>query len=144
MDTPILGFVQSYQKRSPLRLHMPGHKGKAFLGMEDQDITEISGADELFHPNGVILKSEENASSLFGAGKTAYSTEGSSLCIRALLYLALLRAGREGLAPRLLAGRNAHHIIEGCFKAFARALRTAVSTDERNPNSVPSTKGVLG
>ena len=68
---------------------MPGHKGKAFLGMEPMDITEIGGADELFHPNGVIQKSEENASSLFGTGKTMYSTEGSSLCIRAMVYLAL-------------------------------------------------------
>ena len=43
-----------------------------------------------------------------------------------------------------LAGSNSHHIIEGCFKAFARALSTAVSIDEKNSDRVPSTKGVLG
>ena len=42
-----------------------------------------------------------------------------------------------------LAGRNAHHIAETIFKAFGRALRFAVSPDERMPGSVPSTKGSL-
>ena len=44
---------------------------------------------------------------------------------------------------RKLAGKNSHHIIEGAFKAVARALRTAVSIDARNANAVPSTKGCL-
>jgi len=39
-------------------------------------------------------------------------------------------------------GSNAHHLIEACFKAFARALRAAVSIDPDEP-SVPSTKGTL-
>ena len=41
-----------------------------------------------------------------------------------------------------LAGKNAHHIAETVFKAFARALRLAVSHDERMPG-IPSTKGSL-
>lgn len=43
----------------------------------------------------------------------------------------------------LKAGTNAHHVAEACFKALARALRMAVETDPRAPDSVPSTKGVL-
>jgi imidazoleglycerol-phosphate dehydratase len=42
----------------------------------------------------------------------------------------------------LLAGENAHHVIEACFKAVARALRAAVAIDPRQPG-VPSTKGSL-
>ena len=42
-----------------------------------------------------------------------------------------------------LAGQNAHHIAETMFKAFGRALRVAVSRDERMPGVVPSTKGSL-
>jgi imidazoleglycerol-phosphate dehydratase len=41
-----------------------------------------------------------------------------------------------------LAGTNAHHIIEACFKALARAIRMAVTIDPRE-SGVPSTKGVL-
>ncbi|MBQ8004980.1 MAG: imidazoleglycerol-phosphate dehydratase HisB [Clostridia bacterium] len=41
------------------------------------------------------------------------------------------------------AGKNSHHIIEGAFKAAARALRAAVSLDKDFPDEIPSTKGVL-
>ena len=44
---------------------------------------------------------------------------------------------------RRLAGRNTHHIIEGCFKSFARSLRKAVAIDPAFADEVPSTKGVL-
>ncbi len=44
---------------------------------------------------------------------------------------------------RQLAGENSHHIIEGAFKATARALRRAVSLDPSAPDSIPSTKGLL-
>lgn len=40
-------------------------------------------------------------------------------------------------------GRNDHHIIEGMFKAFARALRQAIRIDQTNADKIPSTKGVL-
>lgn len=43
-----------------------------------------------------------------------------------------------------LYGANSHHIIESCFKATARALRTATETDPRKADAVPSTKGTLG
>lgn len=42
-----------------------------------------------------------------------------------------------------LKGENAHHIAETIFKAFARALRTAVEADPRQAGVMPSTKGVL-
>ncbi len=42
-----------------------------------------------------------------------------------------------------LTGKNAHHVAETLFKAFGRALRVAVSRDERMPGAIPSTKGSL-
>jgi len=42
-----------------------------------------------------------------------------------------------------LYGINDHHISESCFKGLARALRIAVSIDERQSGRVPSTKGTL-
>ena len=42
-----------------------------------------------------------------------------------------------------LYGQNDHHIAESCFKGVARALRTAVSIDDRSRDRVPSTKGSL-
>ena len=43
-----------------------------------------------------------------------------------------------------LYGENNHHVIEGIFKGFARAMRQAVSLDARKAGAIPSTKGVLG
>jgi imidazoleglycerol-phosphate dehydratase len=43
-----------------------------------------------------------------------------------------------------LYGKNNHHIIESCFKAVARSLRTACEIDPRKADAVPSTKGTLG
>lgn len=111
MNTPICDFVSKYAACDPVRLHMPGHKGKALLGFEPLDITEIDGADELFASDGIIAESEANASSIFGS-KTFYSAGGSTLCIQAMLrLLALNSAGR---VPVIVAGRNAH-------KAFVNA-----------------------
>jgi len=44
---------------------------------------------------------------------------------------------------RMLDGKNAHHIIEACFKSLARALRAAVSLDPKFSDEIPSTKGTL-
>ena len=111
MNTPILDFVRRYGSGNALRLHMPGHKGKGPLGIEAEDITEIDGADSLYEASGIIRESEENASSLFGC-RTFYSTEGSSLCIRAMLYLVCLAAGKNretsDRKPLIFAGRNCH------------------------------------
>jgi len=44
---------------------------------------------------------------------------------------------------RMLDGKNAHHILEACFKALARALRAAVKIDDELSGEIPSTKGVI-
>ncbi len=111
MDTPICDFVKKYKSAEAVRLHMPGHKGKAFFGGEEFDITEIPGADVLYSSSGIIRKSEENASKLFGTARTVYSAEGSSLSVRAMLYLISLYASSKGEKPFILAGRNAHKVF---------------------------------
>lgn len=108
MRTPIADFVRGYAQSGVTRLHMPGHKGEGSLGVEALDITEVEGADVLYHEGGILRESQENATRLFGTAKTLYSTEGSSLSIRAMLYLATLNRDSSGERPLVLAGRNAH------------------------------------
>lgn len=107
MTTPVCDFVRKYAESCSIRMHMPGHKGQRFLGCEALDLTEIDGADNLSAPAGILAESEQNASALFGC-PTCYSAEGSSLCIRAMLYLAMLYARHTGRKPVILAERNAH------------------------------------
>ena len=107
MKTPIVSFLKSYQEKSPVRMHMPGHKGAGILGFEEMDLTEIYGADELFAAEGIIKESEQNASSLFGC-PTYYSTQGSTLCIQTMCTILCQDAKSKGKKPKILAGRNAH------------------------------------
>lgn len=104
MNTPVCDFLEEYQKKEIKRFHMPGHKGK---DADKYDITEVTGADSLYDACGIIMESEKNASEIFGA-RTFYSTEGSSLSIRAMLYLAALYAKSVGKKPLIAAGRNVH------------------------------------
>lgn len=111
MTTPIAEFVKSYAESNMTRLHMPGHKGRSFLGCEAWDITEICGADSLYGAEGIIAESEENATQIFGSERTLFSTEGSSQCIRAMLYLAMLNGcskRNHSNRPVIAAARNVH------------------------------------
>lgn len=114
MKTPILDFLRDYAERDPVRMHMPGHKGHGPLGVEQLDLTEVRGADSLYEASGIIAESEQLAGELFGA-RTLYSAEGSSLSIRAMIYLTSLYAASRGESARIVAGRNAH-------KSFITAL----------------------
>jgi len=108
VNTPIYDFANEYRKSGSVRLHMPGHKGvNSPLGVEELDITEFDGADNLWEADGIIKESESNASMLFGAN-TFYSTEGSSLCIRAMLFMVKKWAYLHNIIPLILAARNAH------------------------------------
>jgi imidazoleglycerol-phosphate dehydratase len=58
-------------------------------------------------------------------------------------FVSFVRNAKLTLHINKLAGRNTHHIIEGCFKAFGRALDEATMIDPRREGVLPSTKGVL-
>lgn len=104
MKTPVCDFVNEYTSGEPVRLHMPGHKGKSITGVEAKDITEIHGSGELYTSEGPVGEGEAVTASLFGSAKTCWGTEGSSQCIRAMLALAAL--GKKGTT--ILAARNVH------------------------------------
>lgn len=58
-------------------------------------------------------------------------------------FEAFCRTSEMCVHLRKLDGKNSHHIIEGAFKGFGRALKEAVSIDESLKGEIPSTKGVL-
>lgn len=58
-------------------------------------------------------------------------------------FLSFVRNAKITLHIKKLAGKNTHHIIEGCFKAFGRVLDEATALDPRREGALPSTKGVL-
>ena len=104
MNTPIADFLEDYEARGMLRLHMPGHNGEI-----PHDITEIAGADSLYESDssgGIIAWSEQIAAKIFGAERTCYSAGGSTLAIQTAL--AVLKAmGCKTIA----AGRCSHRSL---------------------------------
>lgn len=131
VKTPICDFVNRYAKSNTERWHMPGHKGAGTLGVEAFDITEVAGADSLYEADGIIRESEEIASTLFDA-HTFYSTEGSSQCIRAMLYLALLKARNEKKPPLVWAARNAHKTFLSAIALLDMDVEWLYGSDEES------------
>ncbi|MCL2014464.1 MAG: hypothetical protein FWG69_05695 [Oscillospiraceae bacterium] len=99
MKKPITNFLQDY--KDTLRLHMPGHAGKSGA----DDITEVFGADSLYHTSGIIAESESIAARLYGGGAALFSAGGATLCVQAMV------AAAQG---KIAADR-------GCHVSFANA-----------------------
>ena len=140
MKTPICDFVNTYARSDSIRLHMPGHKGISekesslpFLA-EAFDITEIPGADSLYEADGIIRESEKNASLIFGS-HTFYSTEGSSQCIRAMLYLSLIYAKSQGKTTTIAAARNVHKSFISAAAMLDIDINWIYSENTSNDNS---------
>ena len=82
---------------------------------------------------------------LMGLVEMAHGTSAWLWAIGAIYILArIAHALGITLHIELLYGQNNHHIVEGIYKGFARAMRQAVERDPRKGDAVPSTKGQLG
>ena len=139
MNTPVADFVQRYAKAGTARLHMPGHKGRCFLGCEPWDITEIHGADALYEAEGILAESEQNAAALFGSQRTCYSTEGSSQCIRAMLYLAVAASGSH----TVVAARNVHRAFVSAAALLDLEIRWLWPEESRSLCGCPTSPAQL-
>ncbi len=105
MDTPILSRLKTLAKKSEVRFCMPGHKGKAGVFFNDvlqYDITEISGADNLCMPEGIIKKSQDLYAESVGAKHSFYSINGSTSCVQAALMSVL------GQGDKVIVARDIH------------------------------------
>ncbi|WP_270520858.1 imidazoleglycerol-phosphate dehydratase HisB [Enterococcus asini] len=58
-------------------------------------------------------------------------------------FVAFARELGAAIHLQQLAGKNSHHIVEGCFKGFGRALAQAVAINPNAPEEIPSTKGTI-
>jgi imidazoleglycerol-phosphate dehydratase len=103
--------------------------GDALVPLDEalvQAAVDLSGRPYLVHEEPDLVE-------LIGAYDTTLTKH---------IWESIVATAQITLHVRVLAGRNAHHVVETQFKAVARALRTAVELDPR-VSGVPSTKGVL-
>ena len=105
MSLTIYSKMQEYIAQDPYPFHMPGHKrNPSFLPsyLLSYDITEVSDVDNLHHPNGIILQSQQKIAALLGADNSFICVNGGSSGVLA----SILATCREG--DKLLLARNSH------------------------------------
>jgi imidazoleglycerol-phosphate dehydratase len=115
-----LGDRRGIARYGHATIPMDESRAAATLDISGRPYAAVTGFDRL--PPGEIAGFEHEAAEEF--------------------FRAVASAARLTLHLELQAGTNAHHMIEACFKAFARALRKAVAIDP-DETGVPSTKGTL-
>ena len=98
--------LYSYHDKDIYPFHMPGHKRNSafeagFLPVK-QDITEISGFDDLHHAEDIIKNAQDSAAELFGSKEVFFSVNGSTAAILSAVSAAVKRGGK------LLTARNCH------------------------------------
>lgn len=160
---PLIEALQKFMGSSPRRFHVPGHNGGrgapedllALLGTAvfDMDITELPGMDDLNNPVGVIAEAQELASLAFGADRTFFLVNGTTLGLQALL-LAVGRPGKKVILPRnvhrsivgglVLAGMDPVFMTPAVVPGFAFAAGIPPGVVERTVREQPDACAVLG
>lgn len=114
--------------------------GDAVVPMDEvlvRAAVDLSGRPYVVHEEPELSPYIIGSGSTYPTSLTRHVFESLGHAARLTLHVSVLRAGRPGATP------DAHHVVEGQFKAVARALREAVAPDSRAAGSVPSTKGTL-
>lgn len=135
-NAPLHEALREYKKRKDTSFHVPGHKdGQAWQGYSDDedvlaqvmgiDATEITGTDDLHHPQGVIREAQRLAAIQFGAEETCFLVGGSTAGNLALILSVCTTPGDV-----LLVQRNVHKsVIHGLMLAGAHAVFLAPQQD---------------
>lgn len=125
---PVYEMLEQYRAQGKISYHVPGHKngeaykgagGAGFLGeIMKYDVTEISGTDDLHHPEGVIKEAQELAADCFGAEETFFLVGGSTA---GNLSLILTVCPEPGMV--IILQRNVHKsVIHGLMLGGIRAV----------------------
>lgn len=90
-------------KDKPVRMHMPGHKGKNHR--YKYDVTEIVGADNLHDPQGIIKEAQDKVADIYGADESVFLVDGTTAGLQA----SILSAVNQG--EKILIPINAHRSV---------------------------------
>ncbi|MCW6009877.1 imidazoleglycerol-phosphate dehydratase HisB [Micromonospora sp. CPCC 205371] len=111
--------------------------GSAVIPMDEvlvQAAVDLSGRPYVVHDEPALAP---YIGPVYPTSMTRHIWESFGQSAKITLHVTVLRAARPGGHP------DAHHVVEGQFKAVARALREAMSIDPRAAGAIPSTKGVI-
>ncbi len=134
MEMPLYSALIRHAKEDPVSLHVPGHKNGAVFLQEAAhiykdvlrlDVTELTGLDDLHHPQDVILKAQQLTAELYGVKNSYFLVNGSTVGNMAMI-LASCQEGDE-----VLIQRNSHKsIMNGVQLAGVKPIFLAPKVDE--------------
>ena len=130
VNTPLYHALTAFAGTNPLRMHMPGHKGKGLPGWEELarlDFTELPPTGNLYEEGGAIGEAEELFAKAFGMRECLMLTCGSTQGIHSALTLAC------PVGSSLLADRNCHRSV---YHTMALLDLTPVYLMEKTPQGV--------
>ncbi len=146
LNAPLYEALLRYREKKDVSFHVPGHKNGRALRDEERtleelarvmeiDVTEITGTDDLHHPEGVIREGQLLAAAQFGAEETFFLVGGSTAGNLALILSACTAPGDV-----LLVQRNVHKsVIHGLMLAGAHAVFLAPQQDaDSGLSTIPS------
>ncbi|WP_433944840.1 aminotransferase class I/II-fold pyridoxal phosphate-dependent enzyme [Paenibacillus sp. SN-8-1] len=150
INAPLAEALVRYAERKDASFHVPGHKNgrvfqrqaeeyKPFREIASIDATEISGLDDLHHPEGAIAEAQEKAARFFGAEATYFLVAGSTAGNLALILSVCTSPGDV-----LLVQRNVHKsVIHGLMLAGANAVFLGPQADAASGlTTIPSVETV--
>lgn len=99
--------LKEYSKSDIYPMHMPGHKRNAglFSDVENIDVTEVEGLDNLHDPEGIIKESMDQVSSSLGTDKTYFLVNGSTGGVLSAIQSA------TDIGDEIIIGRNSHKSV---------------------------------
>lgn len=99
--------LKEYSNSDIYPMHMPGHKRNAglFSDVENIDVTEVEGLDNLHDPEGIIKESMDRVSSFLGTDKTYFLVNGSTVGVLAAIQSA------TDIGDEIIIGRNSHKSV---------------------------------
>lgn len=110
--------LEAYAQSDYYPFHMPGHKrsSEVLHGRARADITEIEGFDDLHHAKGILKEAQERAAELYGAKRSFYLLNGSTVGILTAIFAA------AGQREAIILARNCHR--SAYHAAILRELQT--------------------
>lgn len=109
---PLVEALQRFVRNEPHSLHVPGHKNGIFSALPNEmkaamqyDVTELTGLDDFHHPEGAIMQAEQLLTETYGADRSFFLVNGSTVGNLAMIY-ATCQFG-----DTILVQRNAHKSI---------------------------------
>lgn len=132
-ERPLVDALVKFAQKRPQSLHVPGHKNGLISQLPTEikqalqfDYTELSGLDDLHHPEEAILKAQQLLAKVYGAKHSYFLVNGSTVGNLAMIY-AVCRRGEK-----LLVQRNAHKsIFHGLELVEANPVYLAPEWDEK-------------